>query len=46
MSMLLGTSIPEISSGVMAVGTAAFGMLLLAAFGYGIWALVSRVIAR
>jgi hypothetical protein len=46
MSLILSTGIPEISTGVIAVGTAAIGMLVLTALGFGIWALVSRVLAR
>jgi len=46
MSLILNTGVPAISTGVMAVGTAAAAMLVLAGIGFGVWALVSRLFTR
>lgn len=46
MSHLLSSINPAISSGVMAVGTAATAMLLLAAIWLGIWTIAQRIIGR
>ena len=41
---VLGAFDPAISNGVMAVGTAALAMLLLAAVGFSLWAVLGHIL--
>lgn len=43
-SELLSTTVPVISNGVMAVGTAAGAMLLIALVSFGVWAVITRLL--